>query len=247
MKGRMIAIGVGMLLGSVLTLAAVLWLHAGLQHAAAQGGGAAAPSGNGDVNGDGKIDISDGVYVLSWLFTGGPAPKPIQCTPGAAGMLPATGQTTCYNRAGAVIACESADFPGQDGFYQAGCPNDGERYVDNGDGTVTDHCTGLMWQKETAPGSYNWQDALKYCEGLELGGYPDWRLPTVRDLQCIVDLGRVGPAIDPVLGGQSVSYWSSTTAADLPSYAWFVDFLVGIGLGDGKSNLKYVRAVRTAQ
>src|SRR5512139_3315309 len=112
MKGRMSAVGLGMLLGSVVTFLAVLWLHAELQQAAAEGQGAGAPSENGDVNGDGKIDISDGVYILSWLFTGGPAPRQIQCAPGGGGMLPATGQTQCYNGAGAAIACETADFPG---------------------------------------------------------------------------------------------------------------------------------------
>ena len=63
--------------------------------------------------------------------------------------LPATGQTTCYDTEGNVINCGSAEWPGQDGFYQAGCPSAG-RFVDNGDGTVTDSCTGLVWQKDTA-------------------------------------------------------------------------------------------------
>ena len=44
---------------------------------------------------------------------------------------------------------DSATCPGQDGFYQTGCAPD-HRFVDNGDGTVTDNCTGLMWQKDTA-------------------------------------------------------------------------------------------------
>jgi len=45
--------------------------------------------------------------------------------------LAATGQTKCYDAAGAEIDCASADFPGQDGFYQVGCPSAG-RFVDNG-------------------------------------------------------------------------------------------------------------------
>jgi hypothetical protein len=63
--------------------------------------------------------------------------------------LPATGQTTCYDDLGAEIPCDDPRFPGQDGFHQAGCrPED--RFIDHGDGTVTDLCTGLMWQQDTA-------------------------------------------------------------------------------------------------
>ena len=104
--------------------------------------------------------------------------------------LPATGQTTCYDTEGNVINCGSAEWPGQDGFYQAGCPSAG-RFVDNGDGTVTDSCTGLVWQKDTADingdgtidldDELTWQDALKYCDGLSFAGHDDWRLPNVRE------------------------------------------------------------------
>src|SRR5512139_215309 len=86
------------------------FLRAPIPHAAALGGGAGTPSGNGDVNGDGTLNITDAVYLLQHLFQGGPAPVPIVTK--AAG-LPATGQTKCYDNAGAEIACDSADFPGQ--------------------------------------------------------------------------------------------------------------------------------------
>jgi hypothetical protein len=201
------------------------------------------PSGNGDVNGDGMLTVSDAVYLLHYLFQLGPAPVPLE---GGRG-LPATGQTECYDSDGNVIDCGSADYPGQDGFYQTGCPSAG-RFVDNGDGTVTDTCTGLMWQQETAPGgvSYSWQEALQYCEGLELGGHTDWRLPNVRELQSIVDYGRYEPAIDPIFGAVSGWYWSSSTSVFFPGGAWVVVF------GDGFVNVDYkgidfyfVRAVRT--
>ena len=57
---------------------------------------------------------------------------------------------------------------------RAGQSNE-SNFIDNGDGTVTDTETGLMWQKATAPGTYNWQNALSYAEGLTLGGHSDWR------------------------------------------------------------------------
>src|SRR5262245_28533581 len=146
--------------------------------------------GNGDVNGDGLIDISDAVYLLSSLFTGGPAPVAIECPPVGGKGLPATGHSACWGVVGdqiwVEVACDNPDFPGQDGFYQAGCRNVG-RFWDNSDGTVTDTCTGLMWQKETADinrdgmigdsDGVDWQRALQYCEGLVLAGHDDWRLP----------------------------------------------------------------------
>jgi len=198
------------------------------------------PSGNGDVNGSGAIDIADAIHLLNYIFASGPGPEPIVPSGGA---LPATGQDRCYDSRGNVIDCASADFPGQDGFYQAGCPNEG-RYVDNQDGTVTDVCTRLIWQKETAPGRYTWKDALEYCDALTLGGHDDWRLPNIRELQSIVDYGRSNPAFDPVFGAASVWYWSSTTVDVLPGNAWDVHFWRGNGNLVEKTFENYVRAVR---
>lgn len=105
--------------------------------------------------------------------------------------VPATGQTTCYDQDGNEIPCDSDTCPGQDGHYQSGCPTDG-RFVDNDDGTVTDTCTGLMWQKDTADVDGDgrstdadrliWCEALEYCTNLTFAGYDDWRLSSVREL-----------------------------------------------------------------
>ena len=77
------------------------------------------------------------------------------------GKFPATGQTTCWDNAGAVIPC---DGTGQDGDIRAGARL---RYKDNGDGTVTDKNTNLTWEKLSADGSihdrsnsYSWADAF---------------------------------------------------------------------------------------
>jgi hypothetical protein len=213
----------------------------------------AIPYRNGDVNGSDPVtvDIADAVYILRWLFEGGPAPKPFLS-------LPATGQTKCYNGAGAEIACDSTEFPGQDGFYQAGCPTEG-RFIDNGDGTVTDTCTGLMWQKDTAdvngsgsieiesPGDVlNWQDALEYCERLSFAGHDDWRLPSLRELHSIIDYGRCFPSIDPVFSAVPHLYWSSTSAADTPDAHWRFEFGIGHNGGAGADDEDFVRAVRNA-
>jgi len=126
-------------------------------------------------------------------------------------------------------------------------------FIDNGNGTVTDIGTGLMWQQATAPGTYTWQQALAYCENLTLAGHSDWRLPNRNELQSLVDYGRYNPAIntdyfpDTVSGDFWSGYWSSTTSASYPSYAWGVYFGYG-GLNDYfKSNGYYVRAVRGGQ
>ena len=112
---------------------------------------------------------------------------------------------------------------------------------------MTDNCTGLMWQQDTAPGTYTWQEALKYCEGLDLGGHDDWRLPNVRELHSIVDYGRVLPAIDPVFGAQSDWYWSSSSSAAFPDVAWDVRFYDGnVFRGSRKGGGGFVRAVRNA-
>ena len=201
----------------------------------------------------GSIDIADAIYVLAYLFNQGPSPVPIEggdcdscCPPCPAAGLPATGQATCYGgeEPWAEIDCASAEYPGQDGFYQAGCAS-AERFADNGDGTVTDNCTGLVWQKETAPGTYTWPQALRYSEGLELAGHDDWRLPNVRELQSIVDYGRYNPSIDPIFGAVSYSYWSSSTLEGYPDYAWYVYFDDGLVSSASKYSAFYVRAVRS--
>jgi len=120
------------------------------------------------------------------------------------------------------------------------------RFVDNRDGTVTDNCTGLMWQKETAPDEYTWQQALQYCEGLELAGHSDWRLPNVQELHSILDYDRRGPATDPIFGAnlRKVLYWSSTTFGYNSNDAWGVNLDDG-GAGYSREDLPWAaRAVR---
>ena len=122
-------------------------------------------------------------------------------------------------------------------------------FNDNGDGTITDNDTGLMWQKEPAPGSYTWEQALSYCEDLELAAYTDWRLPTAKELQSIVDYSTVYPAVDDTYFPETGSsiYWVSTSNADSPSSVWYVSFADGTIAGIGKMNPFYTRAVRAGQ
>ena len=121
-----------------------------------------------------------------------------------------------------------------------------DRFVDNGDGTVTDNKTGLMWQQETVGKQRTWDEAVQYCENLNLAGYNDWRLPKIEELQSIIDYTRYDPAIDTSVfpDTMSLGYWSSTTATNYTSSAWLVSFYGGNVSNYYKSYVYYVRAVR---
>ena len=124
-----------------------------------------------------------------------------------------------------------------------------ENFIHNGNGTVTNTDTGLMWQQDTAPETYTWQEALSYCENLTLAGYDDWRLPNVNELHSIVDYSTYDPSIKTTFSPNTVSsyYWSSTSNAGDPIYAWVVYFGSGAMYFGPKSYLYYVRAVRSGQ
>jgi len=129
-------------------------------------------------------------------------------------------------------------------------------FGDNGDGTVTDVATGLMWQQADSEIGMDWEEALAYAEGMELAGYDDWRLPSVKELQSIVDYSKspnaistddVDPAIDTdyfditALPTGTTAYevdygyfWTSTSAYFSPQspgydYAWYVAFGTAVG------------------
>jgi len=124
-------------------------------------------------------------------------------------------------------------------------------FEDNGDGTVTDTATGLMWQQVDSGIVLDWEDALSYAEDLGLAGYDDWRLPNVKELQSIVDYTKSPNAIDPEDEGPAIDtnffeiteiepgttnydpdygyFWTSTSAyhsTHSPEYyyAWYVAF-----------------------
>jgi hypothetical protein len=155
-----------------------------------------------------------------------------------------TGQTGCWDSSGTSTSCTGT---GQDGEYQKGVTWPSPRFTDNGDGTVTDNLTRLIWLKNTScPGGTNWSDALTFANSLYDGwtGDPgggdcglsdgssvgEWRLPNRKELLSLIDLGRCNPALPsgyPFTGVQSYYYWSSTTNAGYPGFAWYVDLYDG--------------------
>ena len=169
----------------------------------------------------------------------------VRCVRDANGLptLPDTGQTECYDNAGNGLDCSSFFCPGQDGSIVPGCANDADRFVDNGNGTVTDTCTGLMWQQESGdpdpePGVQGvlWCNALDYADTLTLGDHDDWRVPDINELQSIVDHGRFADgegdfSIDPIFSALANAYWSSTPLAqsnrEIGQEVWAIEFGTG--------------------
>jgi hypothetical protein len=121
--------------------------------------------------------------------------------------------------------------------------------TDNGNGTVTDSGTLLMWQQGEG-GAMTWEAALTYCEGLVLpsSGYSDWRLPNHKELLSLVDDTRYNPSINTTIfsAAFSLNYWSSTTYAYTP-YAWIVYFFYGSSDSYDKTDTYYARCVRGGQ
>jgi hypothetical protein len=137
-------------------------------------------------------------------------------------------------------------MPNSQADVTAGAPNL-ESYTDNGDGTVTDNVTGLMWQKAvSATATYTWAQAVAYCPTLILAGHGDWRLPSVIELVSIVDVGQSNLSINGIYFPNTPStwFWSSSPVAGSPSGAWYVNFYGGRTSNVDVSNALYVRCVR---
>jgi hypothetical protein len=148
--------------------------------------------------------------------------------------LPKTGQSTSY-------------AAGDDGDLQRGVAWPGQRFTDNGNGTVTDNLTGLIWLKDAnCFGTQTWANAISSSNSLASGVCDltdgshagDWRLPNREELRSLVDYSRYNPALP---GGhlftnvQANWYWSSSTSAYYTDYAWVVDMWRGYVYSYGKS------------
>jgi hypothetical protein len=154
-----------------------------------------------------------------------------------------TGQTTSY-------------LTGDDGDLEKGVASPVPRFTDNGDGTVTDNLTGLMWAKDANPGAIwmTWSGAINFANGLTLGvscggEHTDWRLPNAKELQSLIDFENFAPALPtdhPFINVQSHFYWSSTTFADLADHAWWVSMSSGdMMFYYDKTNIGFVWPVRS--
>jgi hypothetical protein len=126
--------------------------------------------------------------------------------------------------------------------------------TDNNDGTVSDKATALMWQQSDDGNTRDWENALSYAENLTLGDYSDWRLPSAKELQSIVDYTRCpdvtsSAALDPVFSatafddpdgnpGQYGYYWTGTSHLDGRNpYSAAVYIAFGEAQGEMNGNL----------
>ena len=98
-----------------------------------------------------------------------------------------TGQTNFYSDSQKINEPNEGEaFYGQDATYLT----NEFSYTDNGDGTITDNLTGLMWQQD--PGEkMTWSEAVAMVEGFSLASYTDWRLPTIKELYSLIDFSGV--------------------------------------------------------
>ena len=181
----------------------------------------------------------------------------------SAAHLVRTGQTTCYDANGAVISCAGT---GQDGELQNGVARS---FTDNGDGTVSDNVTGLMWEKISNDNSihdkdntYTWMNAfaskIATLNASSFAGHSDWRVPNRFELYTIDNLGTSEATYPPFETGcvpgctvltcsctERTHYWTSTTNASDTSQTWNVVFdLGGYDNADAKTSNFAVRAVR---
>jgi hypothetical protein len=113
------------------------------------------------------------------------------------------------------------------------------RYQINTD-TVLDRKTGLTWQRLVDPVGRPWQDATATCANLTLAG-GNWRLPSMRELQSLVDETRFDPAIDPVAFPDTpgVEFWTSSPVSGAPGSAWRTSFANGYTY-DATTSLEYL-------
>ncbi len=159
-------------------------------------------------------------------------------------LIPQTGQEVSYD-------------DGDDGDLKKGVELPTPRFVDNGDGTIFDRLTNLVWLRnaDCMERAVNWQEALDKALVLENGecGLSDgsskgeWRLPNIRELDSLVHEGYHSPALSNIVGNQaatesdpflnfdfSSTHWSSTTQVNNPAYAFVIDY----ERGNVKTNLK---------
>jgi hypothetical protein len=156
--------------------------------------------------------------------------------------------------------------PREDGATKFGIVWPNPRFTDNGNGTVTDNLTKLVWLKNAnaAGGTMIWADALAYCAVLADGQADltdgsmagQWRLPSVRELESLICANYKTPSLSNTVGTakwtegapfssvQSNIYWSSTSRVGNTSNAWRVEFNSGSVAVNVKTNSYYVWPVR---
>ena len=137
-----------------------------------------------------------------------------------------TGQRSCFDETGTTIPCTGS---GQDGEFRLGIPWPTPRFTIS-DQTVLDRLTGLTWTKDANPGGFpcSWVESLSRIRQFNQEnwcGFSDWRLPNRRELRSLMDYQTQKPALPTGHPFDNIFihwYWTSTTAAIHPEYAWYI-------------------------
>jgi hypothetical protein len=155
-----------------------------------------------------------------------------------------TGQTASY-------------YSGDDGNLEPGVAWPNPRFTDLGDGTIKDNLTGLEWVQAPHSLAGNssfmyWNSAVDLCNNLVHAGHSDWRLPSVKELESLLNYGTYSPALPaghPFVGVKNSDYWSgSSSRADSTSYAWQVNANYGaVDYVLKSGGMSYVLPVRGGQ
>jgi len=143
-----------------------------------------------------------------------------------AGIPIATGQNRCYDVTGREVPCAAS---GQDGETRFGRPWPASRFQVHGE-TVLDRLTGLVWTRNANLNEFpaSWQEALDLIAGMNRAiafGHRDWRLPNRHELLSLISHQAKKPALPenhPFANVFLGWYWTSTTAAINPAYAWYI-------------------------
>jgi len=138
-----------------------------------------------------------------------------------------TGQTRCFDQDGRRMECRGS---GQDAELGLGLNPPVPRFHMEGDELVLDRLTGLTWTRTATPFELPmpWPEALQAIQELnrqEHLGFADWRLPNRRELRSLIDHDASRPALPPDHPFRRVTqtwYWTSTSSAMYPAYAWYV-------------------------
>jgi hypothetical protein len=172
---------------------------------------------------------------------------PKTCTKAANGCYAWTTSTcsanqVCERHNGPLCADPNwAQWPMPTSPEDSGVPN-APNYTPNGDGTITDNVTGLMWQSTSSNGNPTFVDSKAYCMSQSTASHFDWRVPTEIELISIIQnaSGGMYAAFDQPSGGL---FWSATSVGGT-SQGWGVNFGGGHPFQSDKSSNYYVRCVR---
>ncbi len=232
----------------------------------------------GNFDCDQDVDGTDAA-VFKADFGRSPFKNPCpSCPPPAP--VPKTGQTNCFTEDGVPRLCEWCIIgegcfnTGEDGCWQSGVTLPDPRFAENGDGTVTDNLTGLIWLKDanciatnysgfdsdggSGDGRVTWQHALDFVKGMNDGTYSlcgmshtDWRLANINELNSLIDRTNWEPALsighpfNNITIAFGTYYWSSTSIEYIVNnLAWVVFLDIGNLETKNKTENHYVWPIR---